>query len=271
MVNGLAAFGFSSGLVQFATSVWNIRNGLPHPAAIAGGLATASVAWGALRGRRLRRLSWSSSRPPLEIVVSVDDLMSVPEDIVVGFADTFDTDTSSDRVISGRSLQGQLLARKYGGSIATLDRELTESLVGCSPLADTDSTAKSSGKTVRYPLGTVARLTVAQQRVYCVAYSSMRNDLRAESSTGTLWSALMDLWAVVATSGDRRPLAVPLMGGGHSRIRSIDREMLLKVILLSFICAHREHYVTDHLRVVLQADDLREINLLEIKNFLSAL
>ena len=63
------------------------------------------------------------------LVVRSGDLFEEADaNLVVGFADTFDTATENDMVISRASVQGQLLDRVYGGDRAQLDRALNQAI-----------------------------------------------------------------------------------------------------------------------------------------------
>jgi hypothetical protein len=211
-------------------------------------------------------------QPPTAVVVVAGDVLAHDDaHLVVGFTDTFDTAVAGDVVISGASLQGQLLARIYGGDRALLDRALRQALRGIPPTCTETRAAKRHGKLARYPVGTVAALPHSGRRIFAVAYSRMGNDLIARSSLADLRTSLDRLWESAYRHGQRRPVAVPLICGGLARIDSTSHADLLKVIIESFVAHARVQVVTRELRVVLQPGDLTMIDLNDLQAFVQAL
>jgi len=190
---------------------------------------------------------------------------------VVGFSDTFDTDTRNNVIINRESLQGQLLAVEYGGDVERLDQEVAAALRTVQPSRAETRESKPQGKLVRYPLGTVAVLGSPQRHIFAVAYSRMGNDLVARSTVEDLWVSLGRLWDAVFLHCQRAPIAVPLMGTQLARIDCLDRNSLLKMLLLSFVARSREQLVSRELRVLVHPHDHEKINTLDLQAFLNAL
>ncbi len=69
---------------------------------------------------------------------------------MIGTCDTFDT--AIPNIIARTSLQGIALERLYDNDVARLDADLDAALSSTAPR----DTVTKVGKTVRYPLGTVA-------------------------------------------------------------------------------------------------------------------
>jgi Domain of unknown function (DUF6430) len=189
----------------------------------------------------------------------------------VGFSDTFDIDTTNDLVISKASLQGQLIDRIYGGQTNRIEAELAAALRDKGPESTERRAAKRAGKLKRYPIGTVATLGTPARRIFAVAYSRMGNDLVAESTVDRLWRSLDSLWDAVYQNGQLRPVAVPLVGAELARIDNLDRESLLKMMLLSFVARSRERVISRELVVVIHPRDYDKINMLEMEAFLRTL
>jgi hypothetical protein len=204
----------------------------------------------------------------MRIGVIVGDLFDRPEHIVVGFTDTFDTDVTADRVISSRSVQGQLLARVYGGDRQVLDAEIHQALMGIAPLTSEAPVDKHQGKLDRYRIGTVAILQSRPRKVFAVAYSKMGNDLIAKSSVHDLWISLGNLWDAVYLHAQRTPIAMPLVGSDLARINCLSRESLLKMAILSFVARSREELVSRELLLVVHPRDAEHIDMLEVEAFL---
>lgn len=184
------------------------------------------------------------------VVVLTGELFAQDDaNLVIGFSDTFDTDTDRNIVISGESTQGRLLHAVYGGDRARLDRELRAALARVPKVAVEARSAKPRGKLTRYPVGTVATLHHPTRRVFAVAYSRMGNDLMAQSSLPVLRASLDNLWNAVYRYGQLKPVAMPLVGAGLSRTGA-SHEELLTMIVGSFLSSARERYLGPELRVL---------------------
>jgi len=199
------------------------------------------------------------------IVVMSGDLFAQEDaNLVVGFCDTFDTDIYRNVVISGESAQGLLLRRLYGGDRAKLDRDLKAALSRV-PRASLESrSAKRLGKLTRYPLGTVAALHHANRRVFGVAYSRMGNNLVAQSDLATLRTSLENLWDAIYLHGQLKPVAMPLVGSGLSRVHEATHDDLLSLIVGSFTASTRRRYICPELRIIIQESAFEKIRIAEI-------
>ncbi|GAA1022440.1 hypothetical protein Aple_075610 [Acrocarpospora pleiomorpha] len=200
----------------------------------------------------------------------VGDLFEQDADIVVGFTDTFDTSISDGGVISSSTVQGQLVLRHYDGDHRRLDKDLSGALSRTIPIARETRQTKQRGKLLRYPLGTVAVIGRPHRHVFAVAYSHMGRDNVAQSSLKDLWLSLERLWNAVHQHGQRRRLAMPIIGSGLARIDVLNREGLLRMILLSFIAQSRQAVVCNELLIVIHPNDLGEVDLLEMAAFLKS-
>jgi DNA-binding SARP family transcriptional activator len=201
----------------------------------------------------------------IAIVVMSGDLFAQEDaNLVVGFCDTFDTDTDRSIVISSESAQGLLLHRLYGGDRAKLDRDL-KGAISRVPKASMESrSAKRLGKLTRYPLGTVATLHHGNRRVFGLAYSRMGNNLVAQSSLPALRTSLENLWEAVYLHGQLKPVAMPLIGSGLSRVHEASYDDLLALIVRSFTASSRQRYICPELRVIIQEPAFEKIRIAEI-------
>jgi DNA-binding SARP family transcriptional activator len=198
------------------------------------------------------------------VVVTTGDLFAQDDaNLVVGFCDTFDTDTNRNIVISGDSAQGMLLRTLYGGDRKKLDRELRAALSRAPKVVVESRSAKSRGKLTRYPVGTVATLYHATRRVFAVAYSQMGNDLMARSTLPVLRLSLESLWDAVYRHGQLKPVAIPLVGSSLSRTGATNEE-LLTMIVQSFLEGLRRRYLGPELRVVLPSSIFDQIDVSEV-------
>lgn len=266
--NLLVAFGLLSGLIQFAGQVfaWHFS----QPVIVAAGVLIVCVAWGGLRAFPRNRVVRDFDRPEMTVEVKAGNLFAESGSLVIGFSDTFDTDTTNSRIINASSVQGQYQKHRYNDDIKQLDRDLTAALKDIQSSA-TESRKDKPGKLKRYPVGTVATLGDLSNMTFAVAYTVMGNNLVAQSSIEDLWYSLGRLWDAVYENGQRQPVAMPLVGSELARINCVDRETLLKMILLSFVARSREQLVCRRLTVVIHPRDIMKINMLDIKAFLKTL
>ncbi|SPL91886.1 putative regulatory protein [[Actinomadura] parvosata subsp. kistnae] len=263
------AFGVVSAGVQFVGQVFGVRFG--NPGGVTAISLGACLAWGVLAAYSRGRVSRDFPHPDMTITIQVGDLFAQEADLVVGFTDTFDLDTTDDSIINRNSLQGQLLSRLYEDDLARLDGELKRALTATVPVAAETAESKPRGKRDRYPLGTVAVIGSPRRRIYCLAYSRMGNDLVARSSVDDLWAGLARLWAAIGDHSQLGHVAVPVMGAELARVHALDRENLLKVIILSFVAHSRMRPVCRRLSVIIRPEDVEKVDLLEMRAFLTAL
>lgn len=206
------------------------------------------------------------SAPNTAIRVVVDDLFSRDTNLVIGMCDTFDTATP--HIIQAQSVQGQFLERVYQQDRAKLDEDIERALSGVGPTG----TVNKSGKTKRYPIGTVA--TIRQHRVhyFCVAYTSMNERNQANGTPDRLWKSLLGLWESVQIHANGEALAIPVIGGGQSRMSQVlPAQDSIRFIILSFILASRSSRVCERLEIVVRPEDADRIDMLELQAFLTSL
>ncbi|TDD56947.1 hypothetical protein E1286_01180 [Nonomuraea terrae] len=193
--------------------------------------------------------------PGTTVSVRVGDPLNQDADLVVGFADTFDTDLGGVR--------GKLLGRLYDGDLERLDGELERALSAVVPRRVETRESKPVGKLKRYSLGTVATIGSPYRKVHCVVSRRMGNDMEARSSVDDLWLSLGRLWAAIAREGPLDRVAVPVV--------EADPELLIKMVAVSFVAQSRTRPVARELTLVVPRADAAGIDLLEIRAFLAAL
>ncbi len=205
----------------------------------------------------------------VDVVVVRGDLFDQDDaNLVVGFSDTFDTSTD-DIVISRESVQGQLVDRLFEGRHRVLDDHLRRGLREVTPLATESVRAKPRGRRTRYPIGTAVPVPVGRRRVFALAYSRLGNDLRARSAPADLRLSLERLWPSVALHGLFRPVAIPLIGAGLSRLVELDHTQLLSLIVETFTESLRQDpAVCPELRIVLRDEELERTDLSAVEAFL---
>lgn len=252
-----------------AAAGWAVAGRLDGLRVVLAGVSLCLLA-GVWFARPLRVLTWRSHRPEVVVRIVVGDLFAQGDaDLVVGFTDTFDTSVTGDRIVARDAVQGQLLYRRFDGDRPRLDAELEAALAPVLVAGIEHRAEKSLGKLYRYPIGTVAVLGPPRRRLYLVAYSRMGNDLVPRSSVNDMWLSLSRLWDAVYEHGQRRPVAMPVVGSGLARIDQLSPEGLVQLILLSFVARSRESPICRELRIVIRPSDASRFDLRALRRYLN--
>lgn len=232
---------------------------------LAVGIAVISIGYGLVRAWP-RPISQQYNSPKTTIEIVKGDLFTQDCNIVVGTCDTFDT--AVPNVIAKGSVQGQALDRLYGGDLQQLDLELASALQG-SPI---EGSIQKPGKTNKYGVGAVATLRHRSHRLYFLAYSEMNGDNEAQSTPDAIWRSLASLWDAVSKTANGSPVAIPVIGGGQSRLSQVmPAQDSIRFIVLSFMFASRAKKVCDELRIIVRPVDFDRLDRLELQAFLSSL
>lgn len=199
-------------------------------------------------------------------VVKGDLLDEEAEHLVITTCDTFDTATPN--IIARGSLQGQALELIYDNSAARLDADLTVALRN----TESAGTVAKEGKTVRYPLGTVATIEHPRRKLYFVAITNMDENNNAQGTPDGLWTGLNRLWGAIRRSANGRIVCMPVIGGGMSRMSNIvPIQDSLRFTILSCMFASRKNMACGELRIVLCPEDYERLDRLELQAFLTSL
>lgn len=211
------------------------------------------------------------SHPNFSITVKCGDIFNEEGDIIIGFTDTFDTDTTDGLVINPRSVQGQFQDRYYCADLNRLNREIRAELADAPILFSETLQTKARGKLDRYQVGTTITLHAEGRRVYAAAYGFMRNDLRVSCSVDALWTTLTSVWGAARVNGNLESVTIPVIGSELARVGSLDRTSLIKMIALSFVASSREEIVSRQLTIIVHPKDRDSVNLLDLDKFLKSL
>lgn len=227
-------------------------------------VVAAGVVYGAYRARP-RPVQNTYRTPSVTIRVVRGDLLQDPAHLVIGMSTTFDTRLG---IIAPASLQAGFLRERYAGDVGRLDQELADSLAGVIPAG----TIQKEGKTAVYPVGTVAVLNDNARRFFCLAYSDMDAANTARASIDGVWTSLTSLWKAVCTHANGTPVAMPVIGGGQSRLDQVlSPDNAIRLQALSFWLASRQERRCSELRIVVRPEVYDSLDLREIQAFLASL
>jgi DNA-binding winged helix-turn-helix (wHTH) protein len=220
-----------------------------HPQDPAAHALVAELAALAVPGSGLNR-RYATGFEHSEVTVRIGDLLEQDDaHLVIGFGDTFETNIAGNLIVSRRSLNGQLVERFYAGDGRRLGKEIAAALRGV-PSTLEPRAAKPHGNRRRYPTGTVAVLNHADRHIFALASSTVRGDNRARSSPDQLREALARLWPVVERHGQRRPVALGVLGAGLARIDDLDVPALIGLSVGSYLAHQSSARTADELRVI---------------------
>lgn len=215
-----------------------------------------------------REISRQFSVPDIKITIKVGDLFQEGGNLVIGTNDVFDTDIDIKRnIIKPTSIQGQFLTKVYKNNLSQLDKDIENALQG---LPGNPDNRKTIGKNIRYPIGTVATLTVNAKKYFCSAYSYMGDDsnFKAQSSIKDLSNSLEMLWQEIGLKGSNEKVVMAVLGSDLARIGNAAHADLIQLIVSSFILASRVQPITKELAIIIHHNNLEKINMIKLDNFL---
>lgn len=218
-----------------------------------------------------RPVQYSYKSPNTEIHVVIGDLFEQEGNIVVGMANTFDTEIP--HIIDEKSVQAQLLTRIYRTDHQALDDALSNALSSSKSTGRFESEDRKPGKQEIYPLGTVAVISNGiRQFFFCVAYTEMNARCEAHGSVDGVWRSLNNLWDEVRARGNSDAISIPVIGGGQARIAQyFPAQDSIRFIALSYMFASRREKIASRLNIVVRKRDVEHLDMLELQAFLKSL
>ena len=170
-------------------------------------------------------------------------------------------DSKLGRPVSDKSLHGIFINKCFGGYPETFDKQVHEQLKGI----ESFEVDKVEGKTKSFPIGSVALITVNQDRYLVFALSKTDpNTCKAYSDVTMMWVALHQLWQRARVELGGHSLNIPLVGSGLSGLGLPTRD-LLNLIILSAITETKAKPVTHRIRIVLHRDRFDDLDLRDVK------
>lgn len=236
-----------------------------HVQPVLGASLVVSLIYGTVRAWP-RPIMETYAAPNTVIRVIRGDLFEQRGHLVVGTCDTFDT--SVPDIISKPSVQGQYLDRIFNSNVTRLDEQIASALKDVEPIGQ----ILKPGKTVRYPIGTVAVIVENVRKTFLVAYTEMSEDNEARGTPDHVWRSLMSLWDAVAKHSNGGTVSMPVIGGGQSRLSQIlPAQDSIRFIALSFMLASRREKVCDELVIVVPDKQYQRLDRLQLQSFLTSL
>lgn len=214
--------------------------------------------------RPIRRVTFKSPSKDYKIDVRIGDLFTGDDDVIVSTNTTFDTNMSNG-LIHVDSIQGQVATRFFQSNTDQIDQQLSADLAHAQGMERADAPEKK----LEYPIGTVARVKGHGRTFYYVAMSRLSAHGTAGTSIREVEDALDALWTFILQHGERKNLAIPLMGTGRGRT-GVLRKRMAERIAHSFANGSNDRVFADKLSIVIRPEDAEnfEVNLYEVRDFL---
>jgi len=223
--------------------------------------------WCLFRGRDTLADVSIKDVPGVRIRIVVGNLLSfgARKDalVVVGMNSGWDcTLTREDGSIAPSSLQGQITSQWFGGS-GNLEAALTRRKEG-HPERDSPDAPVPLGQTVRLDEHerSVMWVTMTRWDPAIGAYSTTIPEL--EQSMGGLWEGLR------ASHNWDDDVFCPVIGAAYGKVGDESTLGLLKRHIRSFVAATKEQKITQTLTFVVSPNDLRDMDLPDLRDFLIA-
>lgn len=172
-----------------------------------------------------------------------------------------------DDIISSKTLHGIALKRFYEGgaySIETLNTTISNDIKQRQELQPTqiDRSQKRAGNLERYPIGTIAEISVSEQEHYfLLALSTFNRDFKAETSNEDYVIATMKLIEYCNARSQGYPVVMPLIGAGLSRTAKDEREILRYLVGLLRL---NKQQITCDIHIVVRASGKKSIAITDL-------
>jgi len=176
------------------------------------------------------------------VYVQYGDIFSAEEvlnsqkrhNVVIPVNRCFDTVVDDD-LVSSATLHGMAMKKLYDDNIfnaESLDIAIKKNL----QLQNTSSKKlseknKRKGNLDRYPVGTVAEIKISEKTSYfLLGLTKFDRDLKASTSNEEYVLALTKLFEFCNTRAQQYPVVMPLIGGGLSRTKKSEKDILDYII-----------------------------------------
>lgn len=180
--------------------------------------------------------------------------------IVIPTNSTFDT-TMYDEFISEKSVQGQFQKKFYHNDLETLDKLLQNSLDEKYHNNYVELKDRVKTKNRRYPIGSVAKITINKTHYYFLAMSDVNSRGKPENVTmQTITEALVGLWDYLSTEGHSEAVAIPIIGTGRGELQDGNLEDVVHETIFSFISSTQEDFISKGLTVCIYPPTLKAAN-----------
>ena len=179
------------------------------------------------------------------VEVTFGDIFEGKEVVVIPVNEYFDG-LIGDHV-SKSSLHGKFILKFLDGQLDTFERLTDETLKSI----ESCYVERESGRTNKYPIGTVAKVDTGGKRFLLAALSKTDvKSLKASATLDDLWDCLEGIWKGIRDYHNGNLVKVPLLGSGLSGV-GLPPKVLIGIIMTSFFSYTKKCKIADKVTLVL--------------------
>lgn len=225
-----------------------------------GAMWGTSIIAGFIRAFPARHIEFSLPESNTSVAIRFDDIFAQDGLIIIPVNEYFDGELGDH--VSETSLHGQFIRNKLAGDSATFYSHTNAALAAVEP---DDTVERTSGRTNRYAIGTVARVDLPDNRYLLAALSHTDpSTLKANASCQDLVTCLNGVWQASRNDSAGRRVNIPLIGDGLSGV-GLPPKHLINILLTTLVYHNKEERIADHVTLILTRQVMKEVNLRDIK------
>jgi hypothetical protein len=197
------------------------------------------------------------------VAVKVGDIFTEPGLKAIAFNEYFDTQVD-DKIISAHSVNGIFINNHLDITVSELDEYIEKYAFDASEVLAKDNT-RPQGKKQKYLIGTIC----LYKEYILTAFSKFDKDNKASMTMPEYLEFMINFWDRVNNIYGQRCVSTTIFGSGITRIKghkNISDEDLLKIMLWTFRISEMRFKYPAKLTIVVLADKIDKINLLDIRS-----
>jgi hypothetical protein len=198
--------------------------------------------------------------PKLSVIVKFGDLFSQKGVVVIPVNEYFDT-IVDDKIIAHKTIHGIFIDTYFKDRLPELDSKISSSLDGIS----FKSVIRKTGKQKIYDLGTCADVEDGQNIYVLVAVTHFDENDKAFVSVEELRNVYMKLFDHLEKMANSRPVYLPLIGAGQSKVPKSPQRLLL--FMLNCWEFFKCFSMPAGVNIILHSSIRCKINLLQIEEY----
>jgi hypothetical protein len=198
-----------------------------------------------------------------EVTIKVGDIFRQPGLKAIAFNEYFDTQVDN-KIIAEESLNGVFIKKHLGIPVAELDSHIEKYTFDCNDALEKND-GRTQGKKQKYQVGTIC----LYEDYLLTAFSKFDENNKALLTMPEYLEFLIRFWDKVNNIYAQKSVSTTIFGSGITRIKghkSIADEDLLKIMLWTFRISEMRFKYPARLTIIIHADKINQINLLDIKS-----
>lgn len=197
------------------------------------------------------------------VLIKVGDIFQQDGLKAIAFNEYFDTQVDNS-IISERSLNGIFIKKYLKAPVSELDKHIESYGFSAGDFIE-DNSARRQGKKKKYQLGSIC----VYEDFLLTAFSKFDDNNRASLTMPEYLEFMINFWDRVNSVYALKSVSTAVFGSGITRIkghRNISDEDLLKIMLWTFRISEMRFKYPAKLTIIVAAEKIDKINLLDIKS-----